>query len=143
METDNGKMLNEIRKGTDMGIVGIDCVIDAIDNPDIRNVLDEQRTEYRRIYRDADRLLESFGTKKRNLSPLAKYGAIMASKMKQTVDGSGARVAEMMIEGNTKGLIKSYRCRRQLHPTDPETRGLAEKLLQTEVHNIEQMKQFL
>ena len=140
---DDQKMLNEIRKGTDMGIVGIDCVIDAIDNEDVRNVLDEQRTEYRRIYHEADRLLENCGGKKRDISPLAKYGAIMASKMKQTIDGSAARVAEMMIEGNTKGLIKSYRCKRELHPTDPETRGLAEKLLQTEVHNIEQMKQFL
>lgn len=140
---DNDKMLNEIRKGTDMGIVGIDCIIDAVDSTDIRNVLDEQRTEYQQIYQQADRLLETYGAKKRNLSPLARYGAIMASKMKQTIDGSPARIAEMMIEGNTKGLIKSYRCRRRLHPTDPETRGLAEKLLQTEVHNIEQMKQFL
>lgn len=140
---DNDKMLNEIRKSTDMGIVGIDCVIDAVEDPDVRHVLDEQRTEYQQIYREADRLLETCGAKKQNLSPLARYGAIMASKMKQTVDGSSARVAEMMIEGNTKGLLKSYRCRRQLHPDDPETRGLAEKLLQTEVHNIEQMKQFL
>lgn len=140
---DNDKMLNEIRKGTDMGIVGIDCVIDAINDQNVRNVLDEQRVEYQKIYNEADRLLEMYGAKKQNLSPLAKYGAIMASKMKQTIDGSSARVAEMMIEGNTKGLIKSYRCRRELHPDDPETRGLAEKLLQTEVHNIEQMKQFL
>lgn len=140
---DNHKMLNEIRKGTDMGIIGIDCIIDSVDQQDIRNVLDEQRTEYQRIYNEADRLLERYGAKKRNISPLARYGAIMASRMKQTIDGSEARVAEMMIEGNTKGLIKSYRCRRRLHPTDPEARGLAEKLLQTEVHNIEQMKQFL
>lgn len=140
---DDQKMLNEIRKGTDMGIVGIDCVIDAIENVEVRNVLDEQRTEYRRIYREADTLLENRGGKKQNLSPLAKYGAIMASKMKQTINSSAARVAEMMIEGNTKGLIKSYRCRRELHPADPKTRNLAEKLLQTEVHNIEQMKQFL
>lgn len=140
---DNDKMLNEIRKGTDMGIVGIDCVIDAINDQNVRNVLDEQRVEYQKIYNEAGRLLEMYGAKKQNLSPLAKYGAIMASKMKQTIDGSSARVAEMMIEGNTKGLIKSYRCRRELHPDDPETRGLAEKLLQTEVHNIEQMKQFL
>lgn len=140
---DNDKMLNEIRKGTDMGIVGIDCIIDAVDDEGIRNVLDEQRSEYQQIYNDADRLIETAGAKKRNLSPLARYGAIMASKMKQTIDGSPARIAEMMIQGNTKGLIKSYRCRRELHPTDPKTRELAEKLLQTEVHNIEQMKQFL
>lgn len=140
---DNHKVLNEIRKGTNMGLVGINCIIDAVDNTDIRNVLDEQRREYQSIYNEADRLLETYGAKKRNISPLARYGAIMSSKMKQTIDGSPARIAEMMIEGNTKGLIKSYRCRRRLHPTDPETRGLAEKLLQTEVHNIEQMKQFL
>ncbi len=136
-------MLNEIRKGTDMGIVGIDCVIDAVTDQNVRNVLDEQRREYQQIYNEADRLLDACGAKKQNLSPLARYGAIMASKMKQTIDGSSARVAEMMIEGNTKGLIKSYRCRRQLHPDNPETGSLAEKLLQTEVHNIEQMKQFL
>lgn len=139
----NHKMLNEIRKGTDMGIVGIDCIFNSVENTAIREVLTEQRKEYQQIYNEADRLLESYGGKKRNISPFARYGAMMASRMKQTVDGSPAKVAEMMVEGNTRGLIKSYRCRRELYPTDPETRALADKLMQTEVHNIEQMKQFL
>ncbi len=140
---DNGRMLNEIRKATEMGQIGIDSVLDLHTDAALRQALTQQHREYGEIYKQADSLLGKAGEKKENLSPLAKTCAKMAAQMKHSADGSTARVAEMMVEGNTKGLLKSFRCRRRLTELSQETRSLAQKLLQTEVHNIEQMKQFL
>ena len=47
----------------------------------------------------------------------------------------------MMVEGNTKGMIKSYQNIRAMDRTDAETMALSRKLLDTELHNIEQMIQ--
>ena len=63
--------------------------------------------------------------------------------MRLARDGSSSKIAEMMIEGNTKGMVKSMRQNRALHALDPKVSGLSNRLLQTELTNIEQMKPFL
>ena len=51
--------------------------------------------------------------------------------------------AEMMISGNTKGVIKSIQHHRQYMGRDERVTDLSKKLLETENRNIEQMKPFL
>ena len=59
------------------------------------------------------------------------------------MDSSSSAIAGMMIQGNTKGMVKSMRQNRALTILDPKVSGLNNRLLQTELSNIEQMKSFL
>ena len=136
-------MLNEIRKSADMGVVGIEAVEQKTAQPLLRTTLGEQKQEYNEIYNRADCLLMAKGGQRQNISPLAKRAAKMASDMKLMMGKSDSRIAEMMVEGNTKGMIKSYQNIRAMDRTDAETMALSRKLLDTELHNIEQMKKFL
>ena len=63
--------------------------------------------------------------------------------MKTMRDHSTSKIAEMMIQGNTRGMTKSLQCLDQYSGEDKEVKALAEKLLRTEEANIEQMKPFL
>ena len=63
--------------------------------------------------------------------------------MKMAADPSPSKIAEMMIQGNTMGMVKSMRSLRDYQGKDPEVKQLAEKLLQTELHNIEEMKRYV
>ena len=49
----------------------------------------------------------------------------------------------MMIQGNTMGMTKSLRQMRTYASEDGRVKDLADKLLQTEEANIQQMKGFL
>lgn len=136
-------MLNEIRKSADMGVAGIEAVEQKTAQPLLRTTLGEQKQEYNEIYNRADCLLMTKGGQRQNISALTKRAAKMASDMKLMMGKSDAKIAEMMVEGNTRGMIKSYQNIRAMEQTDAETMALSRKLLDTELHNIEQMKKFL
>ena len=136
-------MLNSIRRTTQMGCYGIEVVLDETVNRKFRNALREQHKEYEEIFEEADRLLNERGGKVKDINPFTKYGSAVSSvlRVRASADPT-AKIAEMMVQGNTKGMIKSYRARRQC-ADDAQVRALSEKLLQTELHNVEQMKKFL
>ena len=140
---DTQGMLNEIRKTTDMGVVGIEAVVQRTGEQLLRKALYQQKLEYEALYRDADRLLQKRGGSRHNVPSIAKRMAAMSSQMRLMRGPVDSKIAGMMIEGNTKGMIKSYQTIRQMGQSDPETLALSRKLLDTELHNIEQMKKFL
>ena len=67
----------------------------------------------------------------------------MMIKMKTMGDKSPSHIAEMMIQGNTMGVTKSLRVIHDYSMEDERVSDLANKLLETEQNNIEQMKPFL
>ncbi len=137
-------MLNSIRQTTEMGCYGIKTVMNETLNRDFRNALRSQMSEYERIYDEADRLLHDRGGKAKSINPMAKYGSAMASKMRARVSTDPtAKIAEMMLQGNTRGMIKSMHNIRTMGVLDPKVASLSRRLLQTEQANIDQMKQYL
>ena len=70
-------------------------------------------------------------------------GLAMNKTMQKFSPPSTSKIAEMMISGNTKGVIKSIQHDRQYLGRDSEVTELSKKLLETEQNNIEQMKPFL
>ncbi|MGM9554774.1 MAG: hypothetical protein ACI3V2_10740 [Faecousia sp.] len=137
-------MLNSICRTTQMGCYGIKTVMNETVNRDFRNVLRAQLNEYEQIYTEADRLLLERGERARNLNPMAKYGSALSAKMRvrASLDPT-AKIAEMMLQGSTRGMIKSMHNIRTMGILDPKVSTLSKRLLQTEQANFNQMKQFL
>lgn len=137
-------MLNSIRKTTQMGCYGIQTVLDETEDHEIQEALRSQLAEYENIYSEADRLLREREGRVKNVSPLARYGSAMSAKMKVRMsDDPTSKIAELMLQGNTRGMIKSVQNIRSMGLLDPKVSGLSNRLLQTEQANIDQMKGFL
>ena len=137
-------MLNSIRQTTGMGCHGIESVMNESMNREFRAALRQQLAEYETRYGEADRLLRERGGKVRETPPLAKYGALLSSKLRvRTSVNPTAKIAEMMLQGNTRGMIKSMHNMRTMGVLDPKVSSLSKRLLQTEQANIDSMKQFL
>ncbi len=142
--TNDVDMLNSIRKSTEMGIYGIQAVMEETGNPALYKELENQMAEYEKIYDSADTLLKERGGKAENVSPMAKIGSSMSAKMKiRMAKDPNAKVAELMMQGNTKGMIKSIHNNRTMGVLDPKVSGLSNRLLQTEQANIDTLKGFL
>ena len=139
---DDEKRLQQIRKSAQMGCFGIDCVTHAAEHPALAQALAQQKAEYGEIFAQADALLKARGQRPRDIGAGAKTGSKMMAALRLRTPERDAKIAEMMVQGNTKGMIKRYRARRQC-ADDAQVRALSEKLLQTELHNVEQMKKFL
>lgn len=137
-------MLNSIRKTTQMGCYGIQTVLDETEDHEIQEALRSQLAEYENIYSEADRLLREREGRVKNVSPLARYCSAMSAKMKVRMsDDPTSKIAELMLQGNTRGMIKSVQNIRSMGLLDPKVSGLSNRLLQTEQANIDQMKGFL
>lgn len=137
------QMLNHIYQNTQMGRESILSVLRHAERPDFYQALQQQLAEYNKIYHRAEELLQIHGRQPEPISPLLKLNAQLTGAIKSGVNDAPAHIAEMMIQGTTKGLTKSIRQLNDFRSSDPEVRALAEKLLATEKSNIEQMKGFL
>lgn len=139
---DDCALLNHIRQSTEMGVDGIDSVVEYTDGS-FRQALEQQRTEYRKIHSSADTLLEKHQGQPEDLGTFTKWSSELSSNLKTMMDSSPSNIAQMMIQGNTMGVTKSLQTIRDYSGDDHAVIHLAHKLLDTEQANIDQMKQYL
>ena len=138
------QMLNSIRKATQMGVYGIQAVMNETGNSELRNELHKQMEEYERISEEGDRLLTEHGGQPKNIGPMAHYGSSLSAKMQvRMAKDRDAKVVELMMQGNTKGMIKSIHNNHIMSILDPKVSGLSNRLLQTEQSNIDTLKKYL
>ena len=67
----------------------------------------------------------------------------MAARMKLGGRGSDSKIADMMILGNTRGMITSLKDIHRYDNQDQQVQILSQKLLDCETANIRQMESFL
>ena len=139
---DDCTLLNHIRQTTEMGVDGIDSVIQCADGT-FRQALEQQRTEYNKIHSSADQLLRKHGGRPEDVSAFAKWSSELSSGVKTMMDSSQSNIADMMIRGNTMGVTKGMQTMRECNVSDTAVTSLANKLIATEQANINQMKKFL
>jgi hypothetical protein len=77
------------------------------------------------------------------LNPMARTMADMASRSKLMYNKNDSKIAEMMVQGNTRGVIKSLKNLHRYHQNDGQVTAMAQKLLDCENNNIKQMEGFL
>ena len=139
---DDCTLLNHIRQTTEMGVDGIDSVIQYADGT-FRQALEQQRTEYNKIHSSADQLLRKHGGRPEDVSAFAKWSSELSSGVKTMMDSSQSNIADMMIRGNTMGVTKGMQTMRECNVSDTAVTSLANKLIATEQANINQMKKIL
>jgi len=137
------QVLRQICKSTQMGQSGIRAIMKRAQEPAMQQALSSQLREYDAIHHQADRLLQDRGQSAPRIPALVAKASRIGSHVKTKRNGSSSSIAEMMIQGNTKGMVKSIRQNREYHALDPKVSSLSNRLLQTELANIEQMKPFL
>lgn len=141
----NIEMLNYIHKNAQMGQNSISHLLDIItDDSNFRNLLERQFKEYKIIFDVAETALNKFGYEAKGTTSLQKLETYMMIDLKTINDKSSDHIAEMLIQGSTMGVIQITRRIKQFSGMlYKEVDTLANKLLATEQHNIEDCKQFL
>lgn len=142
-ENKNVDFLNTIYKTSEMGIVGINDVIDKAQKEEFRDFLNEQREEYNKILKKAEELFTSFGMQEKELSAFVKANSKVMSEMKLITNGSDETIAKMMMEGTNKGVIKINKAMNENKEVDQEVNDLAQDLLTVMEHNLEELKIYL
>lgn len=137
------EILSSVLKTTQMGQVGIRSVLDTSMRPSLRKALQSQLHEYDSIETEAHAIAEQRGWELRELDPAVKIMADMMTRMKLGGRNTDSKIAGMMIQGNTRGMIKGLKNIHQFDGGDEQIHILSQKLLDCETANIRQMQGYL
>ena len=136
-------LLASILKTTQMGQIGIRSVLNATVHADLRTALKSQLQEYDRIEKEALALASSRGWKLENLDPAIKRMTNFMTRANLSFGNTNSKAAAMMIQGNTRGMIKGLKNLHQFNHSDERISVLSQKLLDCEANNIKQMQGYL
>jgi len=136
------ELLQYIYKTADMGCEGIDAVEKHAEQK-LLEELRRERNEYESVRSDADQLIRRAGDEPGGSGMMAKMSADMMTAVEMMMDDSRGKIAEMMIQGTTMGIVKTIRHLKDYEGDDEEARKLGERLLELQEENVEKMKAYL
>ncbi len=139
---DNIIFLNLIYQNAEMGLIGIDAVIDKVEDEKVAKLISEQRAEYENICDEAKKILLDYGAKEEEIGKLQKISSKIMSEM-MSFNKDDKDIVKLMMEGNEKGVIAIQEKLNKYKDQDSEIVNLAKKLLATEEHNREEFKKYL
>lgn len=144
MNMKNSKqILSSLLKTTQMGQIGIRSVLDTSMRPGLRKALESQLHEYDSIETEAHSIAIQRGWELPELDPAVRLMSNMMTRMKLNGRNTDSKIAGMMIQGNTRGMIKGLKNIHQFGGQDEQINILTQKLLDCETANIRQMQSFL
>ena len=99
------QILFSLLKTTQMGQVGIQSVLDTSMRPGLRKALESQLQEYDSIETEAHSIATQRGWELSEIDPAVRVMTDMMTRMKLNGRYSDSKIAGMMIQGNTRGMI--------------------------------------
>lgn len=140
---DDKKLLNSIVSTVQMGQVGIRSVLDTSVRNDLRSALQSQLKEYDSIETEAHEIAAARGWELKEVNPAVRKMADMMTRARLSYGKINSKVAAMMIQGNTRGMIIGLKDLHQCKNLDSQIKDLSQKLLDCEHVNIQQMQGYL
>ena len=105
----NKEILSSLLKTTQMGQIGIRSVQKRAESPELQQALDSQLREYDKIEREAHNIANMRGWVLPELNPGIRTMSEMMSRMKLMGSRKDSKIAGMMIQGNTRGVITNLK----------------------------------
>lgn len=137
------EILSSMLKTTQMGQVGIRVVMPYAARADLKKALTSQLKEYDEIEREVYSIASSRGLDIKELDPMAKMMSKAYAHANLTFGNIDSKIAAMMIQGNTRGMIKNLKSQHHGIKDDAGVSSLLQKLLNCEEANIQQMQGFV
>ncbi len=132
----------EVKRNTQMAVTAIDTLMSKVYNQEFAYELTAERNRFREFERKAEAGLWEYGitAKESGMEKAMLWGSIQAKTM---MNISTPHVADMMIQGNTRGIAELVKVRHNNKNTGSYANEIAEELMDFEEENIERLKQFL
>ena len=144
MEDINVKVLDEVNKGTTMGMDAIHFVSSKVGDDRFKKVLDVEYGKYKEIANRVDNIYSQYTMTKdpQETNMMNKAMTWYGIEMKTIMDDSTSKIAELLLKGTNMGIIEG---RRMLNNKDinKEINKLLEEYVDMQEAAVEKLKQFL
>jgi len=137
------QLLQDIVRNARTGESGIEQLMEKVENPEMRDELNREKTDYQRIAEKAEQALTAAGGKIEPLGMMAKAGMWMGTQMNTLMNKSNSHIAEMVIQGANMGVIELTKSRNTYSEADPNALDIAADFITQQQDIIERQKAFL
>ena len=104
---ENINALDEIHKGSCMGMDAIDFIKDKVEDKNLQNELDREYNEYQTIQKQIENIYSKYDDgEPHETSPMNKMMTWSGIEMKTMNDTSNSKIAELLLKGVNMGIIE-------------------------------------
>lgn len=140
---ENQKLLSSILETAQMGQIGIRAAMRANMKPTLRVNLQKQLRQYDMFENSAHQIASARCWEVHDIDPAAKFMAKATAKGKLSFGDVNSKIAAMMIQGNTRGMILACKNRNRCQDPDNQVFALADKMIEQSEQNVQDMQPFL
>lgn len=139
----NTEFLNKIYKNSVTGSESISFLKEKVEDKNLLSDLQYQHMEYQNIQNRTSTELSKLGEVPKEQTPFAELGMWSGIQMNTMLDRSPDKIAEMMIQGSTMGIIDMVRTIKQFPDVPEASKQIGEDLIKLEENSMQKMKQYL
>lgn len=143
---DKNELLEYIYQTTDMGKKSLEDLLNALEGKDnkIKAVIEKQMKEYEKYYAESEKLLKKNKIKPKTKGPMSEMMSKMGINMNVMKDNSDPKMAEMIIQGLTMGIIEmEKKIKDYKDEVDKDIIKLAKGVLKFQEKSIDEIKEFM
>lgn len=136
-------VLDELNKGACMGQDAISFILDKVENPKLKKVLDEQYQKYQTITDRISKIYPEYSNKEpHETSAMNKAMTWYGIEIRTLMDSSTSKITELLLQGTNMGIIE----RRKLlnhKGANKEVHKLIQEYVDMQEECVEKLKSFL
>lgn len=137
------KMLQSLLHTVQMGQSGIRCVMDKAVSADLKKEMKQQLHAYDAMEKEALMLGTRKGMKLSDIHPGILRMSEAVANMRLMGGQRDSKIAGMLIQGNTRGVILGSKHLHHMPDADSEIRDLTKRMVSREKQSIENTQTFL
>ena len=140
----NVKVLDEVNKGTTMGMDAISYVADKVGDKKFQDVLNVEYGKYKEIYNRIDEIYSQYSSKKpQETNAMNKMMTWYGVQMSTLKDQSNSKISELLMQGTNMGIIEGRRLLNQNSDLNQDVKNILNEFVTMQENSIETLKKYL
>ena len=144
MEDINVKVLDEVNKGTTMGMDAISYVTEKVGDERFKGVLDVEYGKYKKIANRVSDIYSQYSqAEPQETNKMGKMMTWYGVQMNKIKDKSNSKISELLMQGTNMGIIEGRRLLNNNPSIDNEVRQILNDFVVMQEDSVETLKKYL
>lgn len=145
MEDINVKVLDEVNKGSTMGMDAIHFVSDKVADERFKKVLEVEYGKYKDITNRVNDIYTKYTTQKEphETNTMTKMMTWYGINMKTMTDQSNSKISELLMQGTNMGIIEGRRLLNNNPSVAPDVKKVLNDFVVMQEDSVETLKKYL
>lgn len=144
MEDINVKVLDEVNKGTTMGMDAISYVSEKVGDERFKTVLDVEYGKYKKIANRVSDIYSQYSQEEpQETNKMDKMMTWYGVQMNTIKDKSNSKISELLMQGTNMGIIEGRRLLNNNPSIDNEVKQILNDFVVMQEDSVETLKKYL